>query len=77
MQSIQFSFLENEHEGYYTFSIRKRSLFSRLNVNSLGNVISLGELVVIWNAEICVKGIIFVLIMLLEIFNGGSGVVDF
>lgn len=36
--SIQFSFVENEHEVYYSFSIGKESLFSRLSVNSLGEL---------------------------------------
>lgn len=32
--SIKFIFIENEHEVYYTFTIGKQSLFSRLSVNS-------------------------------------------
>ncbi|CAK8577842.1 unnamed protein product [Lathyrus sativus] len=36
--SIQFSFVENEHEVYYTFTIGKQSLFSRLGVTPSGEL---------------------------------------
>ncbi|KAK2436967.1 G-type lectin S-receptor serine/threonine-protein kinase [Trifolium repens] len=36
--SIQFSFVQNEHEVYYTFSIGNESLFSRLSVDSFGEL---------------------------------------
>ncbi|KAF7803577.1 receptor-like serine/threonine-protein kinase SD1-8 isoform X1 [Senna tora] len=36
--SIKFSFIANEHEAYYTFSIGNQSLFSRLVVDSAGEL---------------------------------------
>ncbi|XP_045826098.1 receptor-like serine/threonine-protein kinase SD1-8 isoform X2 [Trifolium pratense] len=36
--SIQFTFVQNDHEVYYTFSIVNESLFSRLSVDSIGEL---------------------------------------
>ncbi|KAK7362978.1 hypothetical protein VNO77_05103 [Canavalia gladiata] len=36
--SIKFTFFEDEHEVYYTFSIGNQSLFSRLSVSSVGEL---------------------------------------